>query len=145
MENMEKGLTVPKWVLINRSKIPQMPQNFSTQIVCPSPKVWNFDEKRLYWASVVRVYQHYNRDVIPSPLSIANVGKFQGYINSILKNYLLCFKRICINLIYLLLIYLTCIFHFLNISEAILLRNNNHVLQAKISFEPPLMFHIKQE
>ena len=31
MENMDNGLTVPKWVLIN----------------CPSPKVWDFDEKRL--------------------------------------------------------------------------------------------------
>ena len=51
---MDKGLTVPKWVLINRPKIPQMPQNLSAQIVCPSPKVWDFDEKRLHWASVVR-------------------------------------------------------------------------------------------
>ena len=44
--------TVPKWVMINRLKIPQ---NLSAQIVCPSPKVWHFDEKRLHWASVVRV------------------------------------------------------------------------------------------
>ena len=54
MKNMDKGLTVPKWVLINRSKTPQMPQNLSAQIVCWSPKVWNLDEKRLHWASVVR-------------------------------------------------------------------------------------------
>ena len=54
MENMDKGLTVPKWVLINQPKIPQMPQNLSAQIVCPSPKVWEFDKKRLHWASVVR-------------------------------------------------------------------------------------------
>ena len=54
MKNMDKGLTVPKWVLINRLKIPQMPQNLSAKIVCPSPKVWDFDEKRLHWASVVR-------------------------------------------------------------------------------------------
>ena len=54
MENMDKGLTVPKWVLINWPKIPQMPQNLSAQIVCPSPKVSDFDEKRLPWASVVR-------------------------------------------------------------------------------------------
>ena len=46
MENMDKGLTIPKWVLINRPKIPQMPQNLSAQIVCPSPKVWDFDEKK---------------------------------------------------------------------------------------------------
>ena len=54
MENMDKGLTVPKWMLINRPEIPQMPQNLSAQIVCPSPKVWDFYEKRLHWASVVR-------------------------------------------------------------------------------------------
>ena len=31
MENMDKGLTVPKWVQIVRPKIPQMPQNLSAQ------------------------------------------------------------------------------------------------------------------
>ena len=54
MENMDKGLTVPKRVLINWSKILQMPQNLSAQIVSPSPKVLDFDEKRLHGASVVR-------------------------------------------------------------------------------------------
>ena len=54
MENMDKGLTVPKWVLINRLKMPQMPQNLSIQIVCISPNVWDFNEKRLHWASIVR-------------------------------------------------------------------------------------------
>ena len=54
MENMDKGLTVPKWVLINRPKIHQMLQNLSAKIVCSSPKVWDFDEKRLLWVSVVR-------------------------------------------------------------------------------------------
>ena len=34
---MDKGLTVPKWVLINCAKIPQMPQQLFIQIVCPSP------------------------------------------------------------------------------------------------------------
>ena len=58
MENIDKGLTVPKWVVINWPKIPQMPQNLSAQIVCPGPKVWDFDEKRLHWASVVRVFHH---------------------------------------------------------------------------------------
>ena len=47
MENMDKGLTVPKWVLIDQPKIPQMPQNLSAQIVWPSPKDWDFNEKRL--------------------------------------------------------------------------------------------------
>ena len=43
MENMDKGLTVAKWMLINWPKIPQ---NLFAQIVCPSPKVWDFDEKK---------------------------------------------------------------------------------------------------
>ena len=54
MKNMDKGHTVPKWALLNRLKILQMPQNLFAQIVCPSPKVWDFDEKRLHCASVVR-------------------------------------------------------------------------------------------
>ena len=60
MENMDNGLTVPKWVMINRLKIPQMPQNLSAQIVCPSSKVWDFDEKRLHWTSVVSDYLYVN-------------------------------------------------------------------------------------
>ena len=46
MENMDKGLTVPKWVLIVWPKIPQMPKNWSAQIVCPSPKFWDFDHQK---------------------------------------------------------------------------------------------------
>jgi hypothetical protein len=53
MENMEKELTLPKMVLINQPKIPQMPQNLSAQIVCPSLKVLDFNEKRLHQASIV--------------------------------------------------------------------------------------------
>ncbi len=61
MENMDKGLTVPKWVLIVWPKIPQMPQNLSAQFVCPSPKVLDFNEKRLHWASVVRGLNHFSK------------------------------------------------------------------------------------
>ena len=50
---MDKRLTVPRWVLIVWPKIPQMPPNLSAQIVCPSPKVWDFNEKKLHWVSVV--------------------------------------------------------------------------------------------
>jgi len=42
MENMDKELTVPKWVLIVQTKIPQMPQKISAENVCPSPKVRDF-------------------------------------------------------------------------------------------------------
>ena len=48
MEKTDKGFTVPKWVVIGWPKIPQMPQNLSAQFVCPSPKVWDFNEKRLH-------------------------------------------------------------------------------------------------
>ena len=53
---MDKGLTLPKWVLIDWPKIPQKPQNLSAQFVCPSPKVLDFNDKRLYWASVVEIF-----------------------------------------------------------------------------------------
>ena len=43
MENVDKELTVPKWVLINRPKMPRITQHLSAQIDCP--KVWDFDEK----------------------------------------------------------------------------------------------------
>ena len=49
MENMDKGVTVQKWVLIVWPKIPQIPQ-----LICPSPKLLDFIGKRLHWASVVR-------------------------------------------------------------------------------------------
>ena len=45
IENMDNELTVPKWVLINWQKIPKMPQNVPTQIVCQSPKIWDFHKK----------------------------------------------------------------------------------------------------
>ena len=53
MENMDKRLTAPKWVLIVLPKVPQMPQNLFAQFICPNPKVLDFNEKRLHWASVV--------------------------------------------------------------------------------------------
>ena len=58
MKNMDKELTVPKWVLIVRPKIPQMPQKISAQNVCPSPKVGDFRKKSSFWVSVVRDCQH---------------------------------------------------------------------------------------
>ena len=54
MENIDKGLTVPKWVRILWPKIPHMQQNLSAKFVCSSPKVLDFNEKRLHWVSVVR-------------------------------------------------------------------------------------------
>jgi hypothetical protein len=53
MENINKGLTVPKCVLTVRPKIPQMPRNLSAQFVCLSPKVLDFKKERLFLASVV--------------------------------------------------------------------------------------------
>ena len=41
-----------------------MLQHLSAQIVCLSPKVWNFDEKRLHWASIVRVFLPLDLDIV---------------------------------------------------------------------------------
>ena len=54
MENIDMGLAVPKWVLINQPKMPKMPKNLSAQFVCQSQIFWDFDERGLHWASVVR-------------------------------------------------------------------------------------------
>ena len=40
--------------LAENTYLSQMPQNLSAQFVCTSPKVLDFNEKRLHWASVVR-------------------------------------------------------------------------------------------
>ena len=47
MENMVKESTTPKWVLIVWPKLPLTPQNLSSLFVCPSPKILDFNEKRL--------------------------------------------------------------------------------------------------
>ena len=60
---MDKGLPVPKWVLIVWPKIPKMPQNLVAQFVCPSPKVLDFNEKRLHWASIVHVSDQKSHDM----------------------------------------------------------------------------------
>ena len=60
MKNMDtpkhgQGTRCTKMGADSLAKIPQMPQNLSAQFVCSSPKVLDFNEKRLYWASVVRI------------------------------------------------------------------------------------------
>ena len=47
MENTEKGLTVPKWVLIVQLKIPQMPPKCLAQFVCPRSKVWDLNKCKI--------------------------------------------------------------------------------------------------
>ena len=54
MENMDKGLSVPKWVLI-----PQMPQNLSVDLSAQAQKLWISIKKRLHWASVVRATERF--------------------------------------------------------------------------------------
>ena len=53
-----QGTHGPKWVLIVWPKILQIPQNLSAQFVCSSPKVLDFNEKRLHWVFVVHVLKH---------------------------------------------------------------------------------------
>ena len=38
MESMDKGLNLPKWVLINRPKIPQMPQMYLPKLSAQAQK-----------------------------------------------------------------------------------------------------------
>ena len=38
MENMDKGITVPKWVLINRPKKTQIPQTLSAKVSAQAQK-----------------------------------------------------------------------------------------------------------
>ena len=60
---MDKGLIVPKQAPIVWQNIPQMPQTLSAQFVCPNPKVQNFNEERLHWASVVRDPKYSNNGI----------------------------------------------------------------------------------
>ena len=58
---MDKALTVPKWVLIIRPKIPQMPQTMSAQA-----QKFGIFEKMSLWVSVVRdPVQQENRSKYP--------------------------------------------------------------------------------
>jgi hypothetical protein len=98
MENMDKGLTVPKWVLIVQPKIPLMPQNLSAQLICPGPKVLDFNEKRLHWASVVHgsaqksvmLTTPWGKDIcsLPSPWTIILEMKRTTEFISNLKQFL---------------------------------------------------------
>ena len=79
-------------MLINGPKIPQMSHNLPAQIVCQSPKVWDFYENRLHWASVVRHshHQHYLLPFFKGWIRLkSNNGKRKCFIlhqnNSIIK------------------------------------------------------------
>ena len=43
MDNMDKGLTVPKWVLTADSLAENSPN--APKFICPSAKVWDINEK----------------------------------------------------------------------------------------------------
>ena len=54
MENIRQGTHCTNMGADKLAENTPNAQNLSAQIVCPSPKVWDFDEKRLYLASAVR-------------------------------------------------------------------------------------------
>ena len=61
MEKMDKGLSTHCTKMGTDSlaeNTPLMPQNLFAQFVCPSPKVLDFNEKRLHWAFIVRALQY---------------------------------------------------------------------------------------
>ena len=49
MENMDKGLTVPKWVLINRPRIPKMFQNLYPKLAAHAQKFGILMKKLASW------------------------------------------------------------------------------------------------
>ena len=51
---MDKGLTVPKWVLLVWPKIPPNAPEFICPIACLRQKDVDFNEKMFHWVSVVR-------------------------------------------------------------------------------------------
>ena len=84
MENMDKGLTVPKWVLIFRPKIPQMPQKMSAQNDCPSQKVWSF-WKKLFLGVHSPWLQTTNIGKQPQLSSARERKKQKNFLNSVGK------------------------------------------------------------
>ena len=52
MENMDQNTHSTK---MGADKSAERTPN-APKFISPIPKVWDFDEKRLHWASVVRVY-----------------------------------------------------------------------------------------
>ena len=89
MENMDKGLTVPKWVLIVQPKIPQMPQNLSAQFVCPSPKFLDFKEKRIHWASIVHGQGQCTKQKSKNPTIFNIIRWVAGTIISVTKRLII--------------------------------------------------------
>ena len=67
MEKMDKGLSAKMGTDKLTESTPNAPKFMRTNCL-PSPKVWFFDEKRLYWASVVHEYVDAFR------LSVTQVG-----------------------------------------------------------------------
>ena len=51
MENMDKGLTVPKWVMINQPKIPQMLQKKSRPNLSAQAQKFGIFDKSSLWVS----------------------------------------------------------------------------------------------
>ena len=49
MENMDKALTVPRWVRINRPKIPQMPKIYLPNLSAQAQKFGISLEKGFSW------------------------------------------------------------------------------------------------
>ena len=56
MEIMDKGLTAPKWLLINQSEIPKMPKFYLLNLSAQAQKIWVLMKKgsRHHWASIFR-------------------------------------------------------------------------------------------
>jgi hypothetical protein len=54
-------------------------KKFSAQILCPSPKVWDFDERRLHWVSVVRGANNHTSTLFPNFDHISSYSFRENY------------------------------------------------------------------
>ena len=77
MENVDKGLTVPKWVLILQPKIPQMPP-----ICLPKPKSLGFSKRSSLWVSEVRGYMEEMASSEAQANSASTLGEFPDYLKN---------------------------------------------------------------
>jgi hypothetical protein len=71
-----------------------MPQNLSAQFVCPSPKVLDFNKKRLHWALVVREMEYWHNcdKFLSISVDLMKILKL-GFLSGIIKMQLIAFYR----------------------------------------------------
>ena len=84
---MNKGLTVLKWVLFVFQLVQKNPK-----FIYPSQIVWDFNEKRLHWASVVRVLDEGRKDTFL--VELVSTGTLRVSVIIKVARLILCLTRL---------------------------------------------------